>query len=237
MVRLWCASAPMPTVYQCCALVQLLAQNDCLLKNRENAEWVAFGDFDEYFVYLQPQPATFKGLLCKKRLEGAAAVNYGNYELPRQCNETDLWDAAHDKFGVEYVTLRAEKATCNKANKDEIDPDICRGRRKFFGNPRRVRKTQGIVVCQTPTDEEAMHPLKGGQILRSVYSSKHCFPTPMLPLSCALFPIPCVLLQLEQVNVHFPRILVDKRKKQVTLNVSSTAYYNHYRGLVSYQPW
>lgn len=123
-----------------CLALQLLAQNDCLLKNRENTEWVAFGDFDEYFVYLLPQPATFKGFLCKKRLEGAAAVNYGNYELPRQCNETDLWDEKHPKFGVEYITLRAERATCNKANKEETDPNICRGRRKFFGNPRRVRK-------------------------------------------------------------------------------------------------
>jgi len=53
----------------------------------------------------------------------------------------------------------------------------------------------------------------------------------MYPLLSSLF------VQLEQVNVHFPRTLVDKRKKQVTLNVSSTAYYNHYRGLLSYQPW
>jgi len=152
MVHPWCAPwcpSGVPLVCLRCRLpltapAQLLAQNDCMLKNRENAEWVAFGDFDEYFVYLHPKPATFKGFLCHKRLEGAAAVNYGNYELPRQCNESDLWDAKHEKFGVEYVRLRAEKATCNKANKEETDPNICRGRRKFFANPRRVR---AVLYC------------------------------------------------------------------------------------------
>lgn len=115
---------------------QAVAQYDCLFRNRETADWVGFGDFDEYMVDHFPRPRTFRGFLCEQTGWGVAYLSYGNFEFARECNETNLWDPSLGRFAVEFPQKRARYATCVPGERKH--PNDCQGRRKFFANPRRV---------------------------------------------------------------------------------------------------
>lgn len=120
----------------CCVVLQALAQYDCLFRNRETADWVAYGDFDEYMVDSFPRPRTLRGFLCEQTGWGVAFLSYGNFEFTRDCNQTDLWNPSLGRMAVEYPLTRTKYATCYPGERSH--PNDCQGRRKFFANPRRV---------------------------------------------------------------------------------------------------
>lgn len=123
---------------------QTIAMNDCLYRNRETAQWVAFHDFDEY-LDVKP-PHTVLSVLDKHK-DSTAAVTHGAFVYRVGLWELDqLWN--NTEFAVELLHFKEETPYCIKP---QSDPSVCiwgEGYRKVIANPRRLKK----IVTHAPFD-------------------------------------------------------------------------------------
>ncbi|GJP51134.1 hypothetical protein CLOM_g10301, partial [Closterium sp. NIES-68] len=124
---------------------QAVAMHDCLYRMRQQADWVAFHDLDEYLAV--PPPASVPALL--ERFASLPYITLGMHVFSAHlCEEgpEDVWGAEEKRFAVERMVQRRKQPYCLRG---EDDPKVCvdyYGHRKMFLNPRKV---EAVYVHRT----------------------------------------------------------------------------------------
>lgn len=141
--RILCLSGAVP----CCAL-QSVAMHDCLFRNRNDARWVAYLDYDEYLD--APGPKTVPGILEENKEMSFVSHGCYTYDVAKCEGTHEVWDPQGQFLAVERVLTRSKQPFCEKEGED---PNVCldgSGHRKFFANPRLVRPRY-CPTCSTFT--------------------------------------------------------------------------------------